>query len=397
MHKLIVNPDTDAQWEIPLRPGSNILGSGEENESPITHPSLAAAHCEVIPRDHDVLVRDYATGLGTFVNGEPITDFFLQPGHTLRLGEVEFRLEISATPAFTPQPVLTENSCRHHPQKKDYLYACPKCRHTFCDQCLTARMVLGETKRFCRICHAECESLGEAPETIAANKRAAQFRHAFTYPFQTDGLFILIGGTLFFLLMDFVNHFAGLIGLGLSVATTGYLIAYLQRIVNDSADGRAQMPDWPDFSNFTELCEPFGQFLVTFLISFGPAIGFYLFALKTSWFLWAFFGSLAFGVIYFPMAWLAVTLFDSIGGVSPHVVLPSMLRIPGHYLLAVALMAGIFIAETAIEIALDKFLPIPLLPSLIVKFLGLYLLIVEMRVLGLLYWRCKSHLGWFSR
>jgi hypothetical protein len=41
-------------------------------------------------------------------------------------------------------------------------------------------------------------------------------------------------------------------------------------------------------------------------------------------------------------------------------------------------------------------LPVPLLPTIISSVLGLYLLIVEMRVLGLLYRSKKFELGWFT-
>ena len=43
---------------------------------------------------------------------------------------------------------------------------------------------------------------------------------------------------------------------------------------------------------------------------------------------------------------------------------------------------------------LEKLLPIPLLPTVITSLIGLYLLVVEMRILGLLYRSNKDSLGW---
>ena len=49
------------------------------------------------------------------------------------------------------------------------------------------------------------------------------------------------------------------------------------------------------------------------------------------------------------------------------------------------------------EVALTTFIPIPFLPGLISSFLGLYLMVVEVRILGLLYFCRRTELGWFNR
>ena len=104
-----------------------------------------------------------------------------------------------------------------------------------------------------------------------------------------------------------------------------------------------------------------------------------------------------FGCLYFPLAFTAVTMADSLDGLNPLVIVPSNLKIPGEYLLVVLLSVGIYFAETFGNALLGSVLPIPILPTLVSQFLGLYLGVVEMRLLGLLYWTKRADLGWFSR
>jgi hypothetical protein len=42
-------------------------------------------------------------------------------------------------------------------------------------------------------------------------------------------------------------------------------------------------------------------------------------------------------------------------------------------------------------------LPVPILPEAIASIFSLYFLLVECRLLGLLYWTSSRELGWFDR
>jgi hypothetical protein len=97
------------------------------------------------------------------------------------------------------------------------------------------------------------------------------------------------------------------------------------------------------------------------------------------------------------MAFMAVAMFDSLGAVNPLLLIPSILKIPKEYALAIVLFVVILILRWLGETVLPDLLGIPyILPSIFANFFGLYLLAVEMRILGLLYLTKKDELGWFG-
>jgi len=87
------------------------IGRGDKNAFQIVETSVSSRHCEVLLRGHELVVRDLRSTNGTFIEGKTVIEAVLQPGQTLRLGEVELRLEITApvpsaaSPATAPAPV----------------------------------------------------------------------------------------------------------------------------------------------------------------------------------------------------------------------------------------------------------------------------------------------------
>jgi hypothetical protein len=75
------------------------IGRIEDNSFQISEASVSSHHCEIIKRGEEFLVRDLNSTNGTFIDGEQITEAVLKPGHILRLGQVEVRLETAATGA----------------------------------------------------------------------------------------------------------------------------------------------------------------------------------------------------------------------------------------------------------------------------------------------------------
>jgi hypothetical protein len=139
---------------------------------------------------------------------------------------------------------------------------------------------------------------------------------------------------------------------------------------------------------------PFLQFLALTLVCFGPLL---------IWQIWGpDFGGIwmpatlgALGTFYFPMALVGVALADSVAGLNPAVIVPSILRIFGHYVLAWVLFAVL----TAMQAGggwLANLLPIPFITTFFVEFLTLYLLVVIARVLGVMYYVHREDLGWFK-
>ena len=95
-----------------------------------------------------------------------------------------------------------------------------------------------------------------------------------------------------------------------------------------------------------------------------------------------------------PMAWLAISMHDTIVGLSPHVVIPSIMRIPGHYIIIVVELMVLVAINIGLDYALEK-LNIPFLGTLLSSFFGIYVWLVICRLLGSLYFLNRNRLGWF--
>jgi hypothetical protein len=426
MARLVVNPDSSDAWQIDLKPGSNSLGRSEENDVALNHDSISSSHCEIIVSGDGALLKDLGSTNGTFVEGELVEQAPLRDGQVFQAGHVEMRFlaDAPATPmvrvvppetARIPRPppvpsVLVSSSaarCKSHPRTAARFH-CPKCHHSFCELCVNTRPLGDPARKFCRTCGTECPPLKvrAAPKAPPRARFVQQVAQAFYFPLRRDGFILLAAGTFFLCVLNtaqFFSSFAPLYGLMatliLGVGGTGYLTSFFRRIVTGSATGEETMPDWPDITDFTsDILWPFLQLLGTLTVSFLPAIVVLLFVPKD----YAFSSALrtaAFilGCAYFPMAFLAVSMLDSIAAANPIMVLPAILKVPLKYFLTVGVFAGVLVVAWTGDTHLPAFLPVPLVPTILSSFLGLYLLTVLMRVLGLLYRDSKEALHWFKR
>ena len=82
-----------------LKVDKTTIGRVEDNLFQIAEPSVSSHHCEVLLRGSEVVVKDLNSTNGTFIDDEKITESVLKPGHTLRLGQIELRLEDGAAAA----------------------------------------------------------------------------------------------------------------------------------------------------------------------------------------------------------------------------------------------------------------------------------------------------------
>jgi pSer/pThr/pTyr-binding forkhead associated (FHA) protein len=80
------------------------IGRVDDNTFQIAEASVSSHHCEVLLRGSDVVIKDLNSTNGTFLNGEKVSEVVLKPGQTLRLGQVELRLETEGSAA-APLPV----------------------------------------------------------------------------------------------------------------------------------------------------------------------------------------------------------------------------------------------------------------------------------------------------
>lgn len=448
MHRLVVNPGTPQAWEIILKPGSNSIGRGQENDFTISHDSVSTLHCQIVVDGNTVKIEDLGSTNGTFINEQPTREAQLLPGQRIRLGEIGLRLEsdlaaaiasgpkilVSAanpapkiviggppqtqtqsgnSPPVHPSVIEEEKAvfCKNHFQNLAK-YKCEKCKRYVCDLCVNTRGSAAGGLKFCKICGNECVPVKFKPGVEQVHFFAS-VPQAFAYPFVGDGLMLLFGGTFFFGFLDLANYVSrhafkyGLRAMMMRVTIftfifgTGYLFAYLKKIIAATSDGDPHMPDWPEFSEWhADIVAPMFQFVVVAFLSFGPALIFQIWGEMADWdYPWVFVVPAALlGCAYFPMAFLGVAMFDTLSAaLKPAFVVGSILRVPREYSLAAAVFIGIIGIRLLSELVLGVLMKIPLVPALLSDLIMIYLLMIEARILGLLYLSKRRTLGWFKR
>jgi pSer/pThr/pTyr-binding forkhead associated (FHA) protein len=104
MAKLVILSSGMAGRSHDLNVDRTTIGRVDDNTFPIAEASVSSHHCEVLLRGADVVIHDLNSTNGTFINGEKITESVLKPGQTLRLGQVELRLEAEGAPTSSAPP-----------------------------------------------------------------------------------------------------------------------------------------------------------------------------------------------------------------------------------------------------------------------------------------------------
>lgn len=93
MPKLVVLTEELKGRTYELKVDRTTVGRVEDNAFQIAEPSVSSHHCEVLLRGNDVVIKDLNSTNGTFINGQKIVEEVLKPGQTLRLGQIDLRLE----------------------------------------------------------------------------------------------------------------------------------------------------------------------------------------------------------------------------------------------------------------------------------------------------------------
>jgi pSer/pThr/pTyr-binding forkhead associated (FHA) protein len=450
MNRLVVNPNKPDTWAIQLEDGVNLLGRGEDNDFRIPDASVSGSHCQIIIQNGDVSIIDLGSTNGSFINGTRILADKLHNGQTIRLGNVEMTFQtdvpqpaatpasaappppLATTPASAPAPavsrlrvsgishepeaeatVITSNAlppllpaidthaassvCKFHP-KTSSRWFCPKCKRSFCDLCVNAH----GNKRACRACAVECAPLEVEIAEPTETGFMASLPGAFIYPFRGTGVLILIFSAILF---SALGAMGGLFSILFKMAAIGYLFSYMQNIIHATANEEAQMPELPGMD---DLFSGFLRLAGTVVMSFGLTVGllvakFYEVDIPIS----AIIISLLLGCLYFPMAFLVVAMKDNVMACNPLVVVPSILRVPGQYIVTVVLFAAIFgvqgignlVSGTAGSVAFTttdmSVMFIAFAVKMIWSFTSVYLLTLNMRIMGLLYLTQKEKLGWY--
>jgi hypothetical protein len=132
--------------------------------------------------------------------------------------------------------------------------------------------------------------------------------------------------------------------------------------------------------------------LAVFLVCLAPVCLYILLApVRTIWLIWTLWAA---GMLYLPMALLALAIYDTLLALNPMLILPSILRVPLEYAAACLVLGLLALGSIAAEHWLRDNAYVPVLAPIVAEFLLLYTLTVVMRVAGLLYYAKKDSLSW---
>jgi hypothetical protein len=309
--------------------------------------------------------------------------------------------------------------CKFHP-KSPARYLCTKCNRSFCDLCVVSRTSGTTVKKSCRSCGVECQALQvHLTGPVAAKGFFARLPDAFVYPLRGTGVFTILIGVLVLAALKLVVVMMALrtirtIGFGtiLGICAVGYLFTYLQTILHSTAAEDRELPDLPGLGNFLEdVLMPFFRFLGLAVFCFVPAIAISVwFGLTLQPLLVpVLIAAVFFGYLYFPMAFLAVATLDSIAALNPLVVIPSIFKAPLEYLVTLIFLffaSGVrFGGNFALAVAVPEQwstrsmgeLFLLIVGNVVLSFVSMYLLVVNTRVLGLIFVTKREKLGWLHR
>ena len=156
---------------LELRLGANRVGRDPDADFTLMHPSVSFTHCEFILSHDGVFLRDCDSTNGTFVNNEAVKAAHLQPGQTLRLGDVELAVESTEAAIAIPKiehkipapPVIQGDGsllCRRHSETV-VTFRCTHCYEQMCAACVHILRLQGGGKPLylCPLCSHKCERL----------------------------------------------------------------------------------------------------------------------------------------------------------------------------------------------------------------------------------------------
>ncbi len=237
----------------------------------------------------------------------------------------------------------------------------------------------------------------------------ARVPSAFRYPFQGNGPWMLVGGTVLFSVLNYGRSFGFLIAwLLATVLLVGIFGMLLIHVVQSTAADDTTQLDWPDIGGLDDLIGTTAQILGSLLVVFVPflycairlvaemSVGDGTGTELLTWLALTFVLGLV-GLVYYPMSFLVIAMFGTVTAITPTIVLPAVIRTRWHYLLVLVLLLSLYIGHFALGMFSGS-LPwwaeaVMFLPTQAVV---LYLLIVSARLLGLLYLSNRGRLGWFE-
>jgi len=281
-----------------------------------------------------------------------------------------------------------ENPCSNH-GTQPAIWQCSACGGQFCSDCVSLVPFGEQTTASCKVCGKNCVQISK---TVADIRKSAipLLMKSFAYPFKGGGIAMLIIGSIFFVLLEVLK--AGLYQFFIAAFALAFFMSYMFKIVQSSADGKDEMPDWPSvMGTGADIWWPLPVILGIIAIYFGPAIACFIGIVKYPQLQYVALAFFITGTYCLPMALLAGGL-GTRKYLNPFGIFASTFKVFGTYIIALIL---IVIVEV-LDLLMHKEM-ITLIHPLVMIFLGtlvsFYFSIVTMRVLGLIYYLNSDRLN----
>jgi hypothetical protein len=171
MARLIYKNGPHPGVAIELKPGLNRIGRNPANDIQIPDASVSSAHCEMHVSELGIAFRDLGSTNGSFIDGRRVTKEILTAGKTLRLGAVDFEVDMPmATVAIPDLPKEEEvfanflpdgtQACQKHADVPA-TFRCTKCEKVWCDECVRRTGLVGSANQTvsCLGCGGKCEKI----------------------------------------------------------------------------------------------------------------------------------------------------------------------------------------------------------------------------------------------
>lgn len=239
------------------------------------------------------------------------------------------------------------------------------------------------------------ESAGFEPPQPPPQRKFPWFIDIFLYPANFQGLIFLAIAVLVPLLIRLVSIVLCIFGLLFSIflGIIGmYIYWFLAQCVRDSASGGLRAPEtMAETPGIGELSWQVFELFACLALWAAPASVYYICTYKIDSIFWWLAGV---GAFIYPMAFLSVIMFDSVNGLNPLIIIPSIFSAFFQYCgLVVLISAIIFLyVQTARLLPQNFFLRMVLSP--LIQAVELYLLMIAMHLLGRFYFKYQEKLNW---
>lgn len=221
----------------------------------------------------------------------------------------------------------------------------------------------------------------------------------FLYPANIYGLIFLAIVILIPLLIFIVGRCLGVFAVIILVPTAiidavigMYTYWFIAQCVRNSASGGLRAPDtMAETPGLGELLWQVLELVACFAVYAAPAFVYWRYTNRTDSIFWWLAGC---GVFIYPMSLLSAIMFDSINGLNPLVIIPSIFSSFFQYCgLVVLIGAIVFLYVQTTKLLPDNFfLRIALYP--LVKGVELYLAMIAAHLLGRFYFNYQQKLNW---